>query len=203
MKTLAFLLALGALAMAQPAFAKPAKSAKKASHESRASSGEAKNLVSVSPMVFLSSASSFGATIGYERAIGEMNSVIVQGLYQSSGPAAANLTNLGIGGGYRWYLLGPGMLSGLYVGPKLGLVSSTYSYEYSTIGSRRTYTSNASLFKVMAEAGYQAKFWENMVAGANFELSYTSGTLSTVSGYTAVDLSGTNLGTYASVGWAF
>ena len=192
------LLALAGLAL----LASPAE-AKKAAMRERPASAEARNLVTLSPMILISSASSYGALLGYEHAVGDTNSFIVQGLVQTSGPAGYNLAVLGVGGGYRWYLLGGG-LSGLYVGPKLMVEGATYSYTYTT--GARVYTASAStsLFKVGADAGYQLKIWKDLFVGANFELAYTSGSLS-LSGLSGpgVALDGATLGSNAVIGWGF
>jgi hypothetical protein len=197
MKKFMLLMLAGLALLAAPA------EAKKAAARARAESSETQNLLTLSPMILISSASSYGALLGYEHAVGDANSFLVNGLVQTSGPAGYNLTVLGVGGGFRWYLLG-GNLSGLYVGPKLMVESATYSYTYTY--SARAYTASAStsLFKAGADLGYQTKVWKELFVGANFELAYTSGTLAATGlAGPGLALDGTTLGSNAMVGWGF
>jgi hypothetical protein len=159
-----------------------------------------KNLIIVSPGVYSTNGySSYGALIGYERDCGGENSIIAQLAVDSSGPGAYNTTVVGLGGGYRWYLLGGGNLKGLYAGPKAMFSTSTFSYR---VGNT-TYTSAATLIKVAGEAGYQTSVWKDLFVGGTLELSYTSGTYATVAGVAAPYNDGIRLGSYAHVGWAF
>jgi hypothetical protein len=176
------------------------------------SSGGARNLITLSPVIYSDSSTAGGVsvggggirlTLGYEFALSEENSVLaripIELSGRASGPSTMATAAFGIGGGYRWYLIG-GNLSGLYVNPLLVVQSSTLTDTF----AGRTYVTNALLFKVAGEAGYQARVWQNLYVGGNLELGYVTGTYTVaVPGASAATVGNLGLGTSAHVGWAF
>lgn len=180
-------------------------------NESR-SQGGARNLITISPEIFMNSGATSGVAVGsggvrmmlgYEFALKETNSILaripIELSGSGSGPYSSATAAFGIGGGYRWYFTG-GELSGLYANPLLMVQSSNMTDTY----SGRVYNTSALLIKVAGEGGYQAQVWKNLFVGANFELSFLFGNYSVaVPGAAATTVSNIGLGSNATVGWAF
>jgi hypothetical protein len=205
MRTLLVFLAVFLVA-ASPAEARKSKVRKAADASqamSRKFSAENDNIISLNAAGFL-----YGyAGLGYERAMGDDNSLSADLMYRSVGGSGYNFTAIGLAPGYRWYLGNHGHLSGWYAGPKVYLLSFSFSYDTVVVSgfttSRKAMTYSTMLYGAGGTGGYQWVFPNDLSASVGLEAMFLAGSLDLGAGSPSVGVGGVGTGLVGSVGYNF
>ena len=140
------------------------------------SSGSGKNLsgeITRSNVIFINPAGLALGTfnLGYERAITDHNSFLIDGVYQSFGVGNASYTTMG--GSVGWHF-STKRLNGWFIGPKVGYLTVNYKDESTDLitGAKVTVEASGSAFLAGGEFGYQwlwdNGFMLNLGGGANY-----------------------------------
>jgi hypothetical protein len=145
------------------------------------------------------------ANIDFEHALGSQNSWTIGADLGARGYSGWSYTAFGAHGSYRWWWLEQHALQGLYAGPRAGVISYNYSYDWvdPTTFGKTTETLNATGVEVGGEVGYQFIFNNGFLLRGGGELNYVLGSVSAKSGAPTLTGFGLVPNALVSVGYAW